>query len=157
MRIRSFGGRSLFGPLVSAVSIVLFPLLLSNPYYLNVANIIGLNTIIVVGLTLLIGYAGQVSLGHAAFYGIGAYASAILTVTYGVSPWLALVSGSSSHRHDSPVHWNPNAQASRPLSGHGDARVQPDNKHNNSAMRFGYRWAFGFPRRPSSGNRELGF
>lgn len=91
MGIRSFGGKSLLGPIILAVFIVLFPLLLSNPYYLNVANIIGLNTIIVVGLTLLIGYAGQVSLGHAAFYGIGAYASAILTVTYGVSPWLALV------------------------------------------------------------------
>ncbi len=74
-----------------ATSIVFFPLLVSNPYYLNVANIIGLNAIIVVGLTLLIGYAGQVSLGHAAFYGLGAYISAILTVSHGLNPWLALI------------------------------------------------------------------
>jgi len=36
------------------------------------------------------GYAGQISLGHAAFYGIGAYTTAILTVHYGISPWMAL-------------------------------------------------------------------
>jgi branched-chain amino acid transport system permease protein len=91
MRIGLSGVKSLLGLAILAVFIVLFPLVLSNPYYLNVANIIGINTIIVVGLTLLIGYAGQVSLGHAAFYGIGAYTSAILTVTYGFNPWLALV------------------------------------------------------------------
>ncbi|MEW6347594.1 MAG: branched-chain amino acid ABC transporter ATP-binding protein/permease [Thermodesulfobacteriota bacterium] len=73
-----------------AVALVLFPLLVRNPYYLNVANIIALNTIIVVGLNLLIGFAGQISLGHAAFYGLGAYISGILTVTYGLSPWLAM-------------------------------------------------------------------
>ncbi len=91
MSIRSFDGKSLIGPAILAFFIISFPLLISNPYYLNVVNIIGLNTIIVVGLTLLIGYAGQVSLGHAAFYGIGAYISAILTVTYGISPWIAIV------------------------------------------------------------------
>ena len=73
-----------------AAAIGLFPVLISNPYYLNVANIIGLNTIVVVGLNLLIGYAGQISLGHAAFYGLGAYVSGILTVMYDVSPWLAM-------------------------------------------------------------------
>jgi len=75
-----------------AAAIVLFPVLTQNPYYLNVANIIGLNTIVVVGLNLLIGYAGQISLGHAAFYGLGAYISGVLTVTYNVSPWIALLS-----------------------------------------------------------------
>jgi branched-chain amino acid transport system permease protein len=66
---------------------------------------IGILTIVVVGLNLLMGYAGQVSLGHAAFYGLGAYVSAILTTLAirhgllpGVSrtwwwPWLAIVVG----------------------------------------------------------------
>ncbi len=76
---------------VFAAVVALFPVLVPNPYYINVANIIGLNTIIVVGLNLLIGYAGQISLGHAAFYGLGAYISGILTVTYNVSPWLAML------------------------------------------------------------------
>ncbi|MBF0551149.1 MAG: branched-chain amino acid ABC transporter permease, partial [Deltaproteobacteria bacterium] len=74
------------GLIVLAGAIVVFPFLVSNPYYLNVANIIGLNSIVVAGLNLLIGYAGQISLGHAAFYGLGAYISGILTVTYQVDP-----------------------------------------------------------------------
>jgi branched-chain amino acid transport system permease protein len=79
------------GLLLAGFAVLLFPVLIPNPYYLNVANIIGLNTIIVVGLNLLIGYAGQISLGHAAFYGLGAYFSGVLTVTYNVSPWLAMI------------------------------------------------------------------
>lgn len=79
-------------PLVAlAAAILFFPAFTQNPYYLNVANIIGLNTMVVVGLNLLIGYAGQISLGHAAFYGLGAYLSGILTVTYNVSPWPAML------------------------------------------------------------------
>jgi len=77
--------------LILASFIIVLPLLVPNPYYLNVANIIGLNTMIAVGLNLLIGYAGQISLGHAAFYGLGAYLSGVLTVTYNVSPWLGIV------------------------------------------------------------------
>ena len=42
---------------------------------------------------MLMGYAGQISLGHAAFYGLGAYASAILTVKLGLSPWIAMLLG----------------------------------------------------------------
>ena len=82
--------KSILGLSILAGAIVLFPWVISNPYYLNVVNIIGLNTLIVVGLNLLIGYAGQISLGHAAFYGIGAYLSGILTVAYHFSPWTAM-------------------------------------------------------------------
>ena len=56
-------------------------------------NVIGLNAIVVVGLNLLIGFAGQISLGHAAFYGLGSYFSAILTVNYGVALWPAMIFG----------------------------------------------------------------
>ena len=90
------------GLLFLALAIILFPLVISNPYYLNVVNIIGLNTLIVVGLNLLIGYAGQISLGHAAFYGLGAYLSGILTVSYGVSPWVAMIAGHDRHRSSGP-------------------------------------------------------
>ncbi len=88
---RLLKSRKIASLVVFAAVVVLFPVLVPNPYYINVANIIGLNTIIVVGLNLLIGYAGQISLGHAAFYGLGAYISGILTVTYNVSPWLAMI------------------------------------------------------------------
>jgi branched-chain amino acid transport system permease protein len=66
---------------------------LDNEYYFTLLNFIGIFTLLVVGLNLLLGYAGQISLGHAAFFGLGAYASGILTATYGVNPWLALLAG----------------------------------------------------------------
>lgn len=46
--------------------------------------------IAVVGLNLLSGFGGQISLGHAAFFGLGAYGTGILVTTYDVSPWLAV-------------------------------------------------------------------
>ncbi len=67
------------------------PLAVHNRYYIHVLIFVGLNMILATGLNLLMGYAGQVSLGHAAFYGIGAYASGILTATYGWNPWLAML------------------------------------------------------------------
>jgi branched-chain amino acid transport system permease protein len=76
-----------------AVIIALLPLLFPNNYYYDVAIRIGMNATIVVGLNLLIGYAGQISLGHAGFYGLGAYASAVLTARYGWQPLLAMLSG----------------------------------------------------------------
>ncbi len=66
---------------------------LDNAYYYTLLNFIGIYTLLVVGLNLLLGYAGQISLGHAAFFGLGAYTSGILTATYGVNPWLALAAG----------------------------------------------------------------
>ncbi len=64
---------------------------INSSYLILILNIIGLNTLIVIGINLLVGYAGQISLGHAAFYGIGAYSSAILTTTYNYNPWLAII------------------------------------------------------------------
>jgi branched-chain amino acid transport system permease protein len=69
------------------------PLWVKSPYLLSTAVFIGISTILTLGLCLLMGYAGQISLGHAAFYGIGAYTSAILATKYAVSPWLAMVIG----------------------------------------------------------------
>ena len=66
---------------------------LDNEYYFTLLNFIGIHTLLVVVLNLLLGYAGQISLGHAAFFGLGAYTSGILTATYGVNPWLALLAG----------------------------------------------------------------
>jgi len=73
---------------ICAVSV--FGLATENTYYLQLMTFIGINTLLALGLNMLMGYTGQVSLGHAAFYGIGAYTTAILSGTYGVNPWLAL-------------------------------------------------------------------
>lgn len=59
--------------------------------YTTLMIFIGIYTIVTVGLCLLMGYTGQVSLGQAAFFGMGAYVSAILSKTYGVNPWLAML------------------------------------------------------------------
>jgi len=73
------------------LTVVLTGVLIENTYYLQVLTFIGINAILALGLNMLMGYAGQVSLGHAAFYGIGAYSTAILSGTIGLSPWLALI------------------------------------------------------------------
>ena len=76
---------------LTALGLGVLPLLLSNPYYLNVMAVMGINALVVIGLNLLIGYAGQISLGHAAFVGLGAYISGVLTTSYAWDPWLTLV------------------------------------------------------------------
>lgn len=75
------------------ILITVMPLVTKSPYYLTIGNFIGIYAIVAIGLALLIGYAGQVSMAQAAFFGIGAYTSAILTTKYGFNPWLALVIG----------------------------------------------------------------
>ncbi|RKY00919.1 branched-chain amino acid ABC transporter permease [Candidatus Poribacteria bacterium] len=62
----------------------------SGGYYVRVMNVILLYCIITSGLSLLMGYAGQISLGHAAFFGLGAYGSGLLAVKLSLSPWLAM-------------------------------------------------------------------
>lgn len=61
-----------------------------NSYFINVLIIAGIYIILSLGLNLTTGFAGQVSLGHAAFYAIGAYTSAILSTKLGFSIWLTL-------------------------------------------------------------------
>lgn len=66
-------------PLIAAVAVSILPLLTDDRYLLKVLTYVGLNVIVVTGMALLFGYAGQISLGHAAFFGIGAYASGFVT------------------------------------------------------------------------------
>ena len=79
--------------LVLAVILMLLPLVLPNNFYYDIAIRMAINAIIVLGLNLLIGFAGQISLGHAGFVGIGAYASAILPTHFGWHPIVAMVAG----------------------------------------------------------------
>ena len=79
------------GLAVMAVIVLLFPMISTNNYLLDVAIHIMLNGIIVLGLNLLMGYTGQISLGHAGFVGMGAYGSAILTSKYQINAVFALL------------------------------------------------------------------
>ena len=76
----------IFGAIVVLATI---PLVLSE-FYVTLLNYIGLASIVTIGLVLLTGVAGLTSFGQAAFVGIGAYTTAVLTTAYGLSPWLTL-------------------------------------------------------------------
>jgi branched-chain amino acid transport system permease protein len=88
-----FRQKDIVGLALLAVMIIILPMFVKSEYYFIVLNVIGLNTIVVVGLNLLIGFAGQISLGHAAFYGLGSYFSGILTTNYGFPLWPAMILG----------------------------------------------------------------
>ena len=72
---------------------LILPWCLTNEYYVNVLIISGLNAIVAVGLNLLLGFAGQISLGHAAFYGLAAYTTSILTTTYNLPIIAGILAG----------------------------------------------------------------
>lgn len=73
--------------------IVIAPFFFQSSYALTLLILTGIFSIIALGMSLLLGYAGQISIGHAAFFGLGAYISGILTTKFGVSPWAAMISG----------------------------------------------------------------
>lgn len=77
-----------------AAAVTALPILFPDNYFVTVVGIsAGIHVILAVGLNLLMGYAGQISLGHAAFFGMGAYASAILTTRFAWPGLLALAAG----------------------------------------------------------------
>ncbi|WP_141334214.1 branched-chain amino acid ABC transporter permease [Paenibacillus sp. tmac-D7] len=81
-------------PFIGLIAIILaLPFFVHAPHIFTVLILIGLYSIITIGLSLLIGYTGQISLGHAAFFGIGAYVSGMLTTKAAMSPWLAMILG----------------------------------------------------------------
>lgn len=82
--------KSLIGLIVLIIFLMVIPRFFGNPYYLGVLVWSGMYSLICMGLSLFIGYCGQISLGHAGFYALGAYGSGILTVRFGLPPWTAL-------------------------------------------------------------------
>jgi branched-chain amino acid transport system permease protein len=80
--------------IVIAILLVL-PFVLPNSFYMDLVIRMAINAVIVLGLNLLIGFAGQISLGHAGFLGIGAYASAVLPTHFGWHPLLAMGAGAA--------------------------------------------------------------
>ena len=79
------------GWILLAAAAAAVPVFTANTYYLYVVVSAGLLTVVTAGLNVLVGFSGQISLGHAGFYAIGAYTTALLTVRAGWSPWLAVL------------------------------------------------------------------
>jgi branched-chain amino acid transport system permease protein len=76
--------------LAFALIVMTIPAYLHNEYYLSVLSGAATRFMMALGISLLLGQAGQISLGQAAFVGIGAYGSAILTTALGFDPWVAM-------------------------------------------------------------------
>lgn len=70
--------------------LLILPFILGAGYYLSVMNFIALYSIVAIGLCLLVGYGGQLSISHSAFFAIGAYTSAILCLRYGLPPLISI-------------------------------------------------------------------
>ena len=71
--------------------LIVFPLAVNNPYIHRILIFIGIYTLLTSSLNLINGYTGLFSVGHAAFYGIGAYTSAILVMRAGVPIWVGMI------------------------------------------------------------------
>jgi len=84
------------GLYVIAAVLLVLPFVLPNSFYVDLVIRMAINAIIVLGLNLLFGFAGQISLGHAGFLGIGAYASAALPTFLGWHPLLAMAAGAAA-------------------------------------------------------------
>lgn len=68
----------------------LFPVMVPNNYYIHMAVVVGIYVILLCGLDIVVGYTGEVSLGHAGLFGIGAYAAGILFTNVGLPFWVVV-------------------------------------------------------------------
>jgi len=77
---------------ISSAVLLLFclPLLNLNSFYLHLFIMIFMYAVMAQAWNVIAGFSGQISLGHGAFFGIGAYATAFLYTHYGISPWLGI-------------------------------------------------------------------
>ena len=81
------------GFMLAALSIIALPLIFNDTYWRTNLTICAINVLLALGLDFILGYAGQLNLGHSAFYGLGAYVSTLLIVKLGIPFWGAFVAG----------------------------------------------------------------
>lgn len=95
MSVRVWLNHHLAGLVLLGAILLVLPVLFPSAYYFRVAALVLIFGLAAVGLNLLMGFAGQVSLGHAGFLGIGAYAVAIGPTYLGAPPWLWIIGGAA--------------------------------------------------------------
>ena len=76
--------------IVGLAVLVLYPVLIPNPYYIHLFETILIYAILLFGLDIVVGYTGQVSLGHAGLFGIGSYATGVMVFKLGAPFWIAM-------------------------------------------------------------------
>ena len=91
MRVKRNGGMVWLGLL--AATLVVLPLVVTNRFAIDIFIRVLLFAFIGVAWNLMGGYAKQLSLGHAAYFGLGAYTSTIMQIQFGISPWVGMVAG----------------------------------------------------------------
>ena len=147
--------------ILALLAVVLAAVWLSGSAYLtNLAVVIALFALPALGLSLLMGYTGQISLGHAAFVGLGAYGTAILAKHLGLSPWLVDARRDRGCDRRRVADRLARVSPPRPSPRDGDARV----RHHRRTSRFvelrgltgGPERPVGHPRRSSVFGLELG-
>ena len=82
--------KSLLPIFIAIAGLVCFPLFVHNPYYIHLVETILIYTILLFGLDIVVGYVGQVSLGHAGLFGIGSYTAGILFFHLGLPIWATI-------------------------------------------------------------------
>ncbi|MBU3629052.1 branched-chain amino acid ABC transporter ATP-binding protein/permease [Polynucleobacter sp. AP-Reno-20A-A9] len=80
--------KSLLPILIAIAGLICLPLFIHNPYYIHLVETILIYTILLYGLDIVVGYVGQVSLGHAALFGIGSYTAGVLYFHFGMPIWV---------------------------------------------------------------------
>ncbi|HEY9067608.1 MAG TPA: branched-chain amino acid ABC transporter ATP-binding protein/permease [Burkholderiaceae bacterium] len=83
--------RDLLLAIVGIAALALFPVAVENPYYLHLLETIAIYAILLFGLDIVVGYTGQVSLGHAGLFGIGAYTAGVLVTKLGTPLLVTLI------------------------------------------------------------------
>ena len=80
----------LFLSIVGIAALLLFPVGIDNPYYIHLLETIMIYAIVLFGLDIVVGYTGQVSLGHAGLFGVGAYTAGVLVMKLAAPLWVTL-------------------------------------------------------------------
>ena len=93
MNLRALIETRLLPAILVAAIVIILPMFFPSGYYYRIGALVFIFALAVVGLNLLMGFAGQVSLGHAGFLGIGAYSVAIGPAHFGAPSWLCLFAG----------------------------------------------------------------
>jgi branched-chain amino acid transport system permease protein len=82
--------QTLIAAAIGTAALIAFPLGIENPYYIHLVETIMIYAIVLFGLDIVVGYTGQVSLGHAGLFGIGAYTAGVLVMKLAAPLWITL-------------------------------------------------------------------
>ncbi|MCJ2043458.1 branched-chain amino acid ABC transporter ATP-binding protein/permease [Methylobacterium sp. J-078] len=85
----------LLGAILLVVFLAAFPHVVTSSYYIHLLVVIAIYAILILGLDIVVGYTGQVSLGHAGLFGIGAYSAAVLFLHFKLGLWSGLIAGTA--------------------------------------------------------------